>query len=136
MTRPAVLVIDDDESVRSSIAMLLEDWGYRVTTAASADEGIRKARNAPFAVLVVDHAMPGKTGLDALPDLRAAAPDAAILMLTGFGTPDVVQEALRRGAARFLYKPMDLAALYEAVREGAAHGALFDAPPARAEAAP
>jgi FixJ family two-component response regulator len=133
---PAVLVIDDDESVRQSLAMLLEDWGYEVTAAASADEGLRKAREGRFAVVIVDHAMPGRTGLDALPDLRTAAPDAAILMLTGFGTPEIAREALRRGAGKFLYKPMDLNALYEAVREGASQGAALPTPLARAEAAP
>ncbi len=134
--KPSVLVIDDDESVRDSLTTLLEEWGYRVEAAESADKGLARARTGSFVVVIVDHAMPERTGLDALPDLGAAAPGAAILMLTGFGTSEIAREALRRGATKFLCKPIDLVALYETVREGAAQGALPTALPARAEAAP
>lgn len=126
---PEILVIDDDGALRETLRKLLESRGHRVETAADAAEGLRKAREGRFAVVLLDHVMPGRTGLDALPDLREAAPGAAILMLTAFGTLEIAKEAVRRGARNFLTKPIDPPALFAAVAEAASAAGRGDGPP-------
>ncbi len=126
---PEILVIDDDGALRETLRKLLEGRGHKVETAADAAEGIRKAREGRFAAVLLDHVMPGRTGLDALPDLREAAPGAAILMLTAFGTLEIAKEAVRRGARDFLMKPIDPPALFAAVAQALSAEGRGEGPP-------
>src|SRR5712691_6294278 len=104
--KPTVLVIDDEEAIRSSLRMILEYEGYRFVGAGSGREGIRVAEaERPDAVLL-DIKMPRTDGLEVLPHLRQDLPDVPIIVISGHGTIQTAVEAIRAGAADFLEKPL------------------------------
>jgi DNA-binding NtrC family response regulator len=114
--RPKILVIEDDERVRSALADLLDGWGFQVETAIDGAEGWKKIEAASPAVVVSDLQMPGLTGLDLLKRTRDFDPAISFIMLTGHGTiPDAV-EATRLGAFDFLEKGADPARLQVVLR--------------------
>jgi two-component system response regulator AtoC len=117
MTTRRVLIIDDEEGIRSSLALYLEDEGYAVRTAAGADEALRAVSGEAFDVVVCDVRMPGRNGLDLLPDLVAAQPEATILVMSAYGAVDQALEAVRRGAWDYLAKPFEPAELLLAIRK-------------------
>jgi two-component system response regulator HydG len=100
-----ILVIDDDASVRESMARMLRGAGYTVQLATSGEEGIQLARDDSFDVILSDMRMPGLSGLDVLRKLRDARVDACFIVMTGFGTVDTAVEAMKLGAVDYVQKP-------------------------------
>lgn len=106
VTTPHILVVDDDTRLRDLLRKYLRDNGFRVTTAATADEAYRKLGGLEFDLLVVDVMMPGQNGLDFTARLRreSAVP---ILLLTAMGEPESRIEGFERGADDYLAKPFE-----------------------------
>jgi DNA-binding NarL/FixJ family response regulator len=100
-----VLVVDDHPLTRGALSALLEQHGFLVAgEAADGEEAIDRARALQPALVLLDLSMPGVSGLDALPSLRAAAPDAEVVVLTASGTEENLLGAIRAGAAGYLLK--------------------------------
>jgi len=102
-----VLVVDDEPAIGWSLRELLADEGHAVDVAANVAEALAAAaRDRPDAILL-DVRLPGRDGIDAIPDLRelAAAP---IVVMTAFGDLDTAVRAVRAGAFDYLVKPFDL----------------------------
>jgi len=114
-----VLVVDDDSDTRAALRHLLEAAGAEVTAAASADEALEALRRAPPDVLVSDIGMPGKDGYDLIRLIRALAPEQGgrvpAAALTAYAQPDHRRAALQAGYQLYLPKPVEPAALAEAV---------------------
>lgn len=112
MERPAVLVVDDDDSVRQHLAVLLSGLGYEVTLAASGEEALSRL---PFgrrpAVIMLDLVMPGLNGLEVLDRIRSSHPSIPVVILSAVGQIKTVVDAIKRGAADFLGKPFEEAEL-------------------------
>src|SRR4051812_45741424 len=103
-----VLVIDDEASICWAFREFLGDLGHQVATAATAEEGIRLARqDAPDAV-VLDVRLPGLDGLSAIGQLRELVHPAPIIVITAFGNLDTAVRAMEGGAFDYLVKPFDL----------------------------
>jgi two-component system NtrC family response regulator len=101
-----ILIIDDDESIRKVLGFMLEEAGYRVDKAASAEEGLRAiAQHRPDLVLS-DIKMPRKDGIQLLGEIKAADPSLPVIILTAFGSVETAVEAMKRGAADYLTKPI------------------------------
>jgi two-component system response regulator AtoC len=100
-----ILIIDDEQGVRASLSLILQDEGYEVSTAANATEAERLLGAGSFDVVLCDVRMPGRSGLELLPDIARAQPDATLLMISAHGDLDQALEAVRRGAYDFLAKP-------------------------------
>ncbi|BAF90653.1 transcriptional regulatory protein fixJ [Azorhizobium caulinodans ORS 571] len=111
-----VHVIDDDDAVRESLAFLLESSGLAVTQHTSAaaflDAGVPLDRGC----IVTDVRMPGISGLELLKELNARGAHMAVIVMTGHGDVPLAVEAMKLGAADFLEKPFDDAAIIAAVR--------------------
>ena len=105
MSSRHILIIDDEEGIRSSLALILADEGYAVRTAADADEGLEIAGESTFDVVLCDVRMPRTTGLDALPHLLRKQPGAIIVMMSAYGDAEQALEAVRLGAHDYLSKP-------------------------------
>ena len=104
--QPAILTIDDDQSVRESLANFLEDFGFEVLQAGDGEEGLEVfAAHRPDLVLV-DLRMPRMDGLQVLARVRETAPEIPIMVVSGAGDIRDVVEALRRGAWDYLVKPI------------------------------
>jgi two-component system response regulator HydG len=116
---PRILVIDDDQAVRDSMARMLRGAGYSVDTAASGEEGLVAAKGNAFDVILSDMRMPGISGIDVLQRLRDQHVDCAFIVMTGFGTVDSAVEAMKLGAVDFVQKPFFRDELLMRVRSAA-----------------
>lgn len=118
---PLIHLIDDDEAVRSSLALLISTIGLRVQTWADPQAFVAEFDRQSIGVIVLDVRMPGISGLSVLETLTAQGVDQPVVMLTGHGTVDMCRRAFKSGAAEFLEKPVNdellLEALQNAVRQ-------------------
>jgi two-component system response regulator YesN len=110
-----VLVVDDDSTVRDMLACFL-GAAYEIESAATAAAALLKLRHAPVDLLVLDHRLPDRTGLDFLADLRALRPRLPVVMLTGYGSEWICARAFRLGVTDYLQKPVGSAELVETVQ--------------------
>lgn len=92
-----MLLVDDEELVRTSTSYMLADLGYRVVEAASGEEAMRLLEaGQPFDLLVTDHLMPGISGTDLARAVRTARPDTAILIVSGYAELEGLDPDLSR----------------------------------------
>jgi two-component system, NarL family, response regulator NreC len=117
-----VVIVDDHTLVRSGLRLLLEaERGFLVEDeAADAEQAIRLARLHKPDVVLLDVVMPGRSGIDAAPEILAAAPQARILVLSMQDDPSYVRQAFGAGASGYLLKEAADDELVQAVREVAA----------------
>jgi two-component system response regulator AtoC len=116
--RGSILLVDDEERILKTLGRALRDDGHDVVTTSSASEAARLLAERPFDVLVVDHRMPGRTGLDLVGEL-AAVPEAErpqAVMMTAHATVENAIEAMKRGAYDYLQKPFEVDELLVVVR--------------------
>ena len=113
---PLVHLIDDDEAVRSSLALLIATIGLRVQAWSDPQAFIAGFDRESIGAIVLDVRLPGISGLAVLEALVAQGVDQPIIMLTGHGTVEMCRRAFRAGAAEFLEKPVDDEALLEALQ--------------------
>ena len=106
MGKQQLLIIDDDFGPRESLRFLFKDI-YEVYCAESVDQGVELLKKLTPDCIISDIKMPGKTGIKGLEEIRAIDPDVSIIMLTGFGSLETAQEAIRHGANDYLKKPFD-----------------------------
>ena len=113
-----ILLIDDDEAVRAPTARLLELMGHEVLTAEHGEAGLRIWRQQGADLVITDVCMPGMNGLEVIVQLRAFAPDLAVLALSGgleSKRLDLLGTAALAGAIRTLEKPFTIQELRSAV---------------------
>src|SRR6266536_3402847 len=123
-----ILAIDDDTIVQEILTFFLGD-GYQVRRAATGAEALRKLRREPVDLVVLDHRLPDRTGLDILPELRSIRPKLPVIMLTGYGSEWICAAAFKLGVADYLQKPVSAVDLVAAVRRILLRGAEKGAPP-------
>ena len=117
---PRILIVDDDESVRDVISVLLKEEGYQCATAPGADAALDIASQEDTPLVISDMKMPGKDGLWLLEKFRENHPDTSVIMLTGFGDTEAAVDCLRRGAVDYLLKPPKLTDLIRAIERALA----------------
>jgi DNA-binding NtrC family response regulator len=101
-----ILVVDDEEVMRESLAAWLREDGYLVDTASSGSEAIEKARQTDFAIYFVDLKMPGgMDGIEAMMQIRRLHPEASIIIITAYATVDTAITAMKEGAQEYIVKP-------------------------------
>lgn len=103
---PHILVVDDDARIRSLLARFLSESGYRVTTAASADDARVRLSGLTFDLLILDVMMPGENGVDFAASLRKTS-QVPILMLTALGDPQDRIKGLESGVDDYVSKPFE-----------------------------
>jgi DNA-binding NtrC family response regulator len=102
-----ILVIDDEPAVREVLSLRIEDWGYRVHTASDTEELEEVLDGVRPDLIISDVVLPGISGLDLLPRLKADDPARPVLLITAHGSIDAAVEAMKRCAQDFLTKPLD-----------------------------
>jgi len=118
-----VLVVDDELIMRESLAGWLERDGYEVEKAASGEEALEKSKSSKYDILIVDIKMEGMSGLDLLKHVNENDPEAAVIMITAYGSISTAIEAMKNGACDYLLKPFDpneLGIIIEKITEGQA----------------
>ena len=105
--QPRVLVVEDDETVADVIREVLLDQPYQVVFAASAEEALAHFQPEPPDLILTDISLPGKSGLDVMREARAADPEVAVILMTGYASVQTAIDALRQGADDYVTKPFD-----------------------------
>lgn len=113
---PLIHLIDDDEAVRASLALLIGTIGLRVQAWSDPQAFLAGFDRQAIGAIVLDVRMPGISGLTVLDMLVAQGVDQPVIMLTGHGTVEMCRRAFKAGAAEFLEKPVDDEALLEALQ--------------------
>src|ERR1700756_2548413 len=111
-----VLIIDDEAAIRESLETLLELEGYAVEVAGNGEEGLAKIGERPFDLVLLDLALPGRNGIEILPEIRTLDPQISVIMITAYGTVEDAVRAMQSGAVNFLQKPWDNEKLLADVR--------------------
>jgi len=111
-----LLIVDDEESVRSALERFLRGQGYDVLTADSGEAALRAVRSHRLACLLLDIRLPDTSGIDLVPKLLELEPDAAILVLSAVDEAASATLCMQRGAMDYLTKPVDLPQLGRAIR--------------------
>ena len=104
---PRILVIDDEDSIRSSLKSALDKRGHETATATTARQGLEFS-TAGFDVIFLDIMLPDRNGLEILPELLVRAPQSAVVMISGHADIDTAVKAIRMGAYDFIEKPLSL----------------------------
>jgi len=102
-----VLIIDDDESGRQVMELLLRKAGFEVRSAANGAEGRILVQNGRFDLALVDLLLPDCSGIDLLKDIRETAPQAEVVMITGHASPESAVMAMKAGAFDYITKPIN-----------------------------
>jgi CheY-like chemotaxis protein len=123
MAATKVLLVDDDYVVRCTLAAVLEERGFDVTSAATVSEALKLISSNSYDVLLSDLHMPGAgDGLTVVGAMRHANPKAVTMLLSAFPEMDAAAHAILRQADQILVKPMAVTALVEAIMERLAIG--------------
>src|SRR6185436_16853012 len=113
-----ILVVEDEQSMRDLMALMLRKEGYKVEIAESGLKAKERLdRSEAFDLVVSDISMPGMTGLDLLRHFRQVCPDTAVILMTAYGSKETAIEALNDGATYYVEKPFDLDEIKVVVRK-------------------
>jgi len=107
--RTTLLVVDDDEQIRTIWSRALDEMGgFSVEVAGTAAEALQKIQNGEFDLALVDFKLPDMDGLQLITEIVKSKPTILTILLTGYADIDSAVEAMKRGASDYLTKPVDL----------------------------
>jgi DNA-binding response OmpR family regulator len=115
MNPTRILIVDDEATLRTTMADLLAGEGREISTAASGEEALAYLEENTYDLLIVDLIMPGIDGLQVMDVAHKLSPGAQIIMLTAYGTLNSAIQAMRRGATDYLLKPANAPEIEAAV---------------------
>jgi len=107
MNKGQILVVDDEAAQRDILRTILTAEGYGVETARTAAEALEKGGHQQFDLILTDLKMPGADGLTLVRDLSRAEPPALVIIMTGHGSQDTAEQAMKQGAFDYLIKPLE-----------------------------
>jgi len=114
---PRILVVDDEDQVRSVLRVTLERQGYQVTEAADGDAATRAIESEEFDLVVTDLVMPTREGLETIRFVHGRYPDLPIIAISAPANRDYLRAAVNFGAQRTFTKPFSLSDVSQAIRE-------------------
>jgi len=103
--QPRILVVDDEEVTRLSLAEILSLEGYQVASAKSGEEALQKLEEETFDLVLADLVMKEVDGLQVMEAVKKLSPETVVIMLTAYGTLESAIRAMRQGAYDYLIKP-------------------------------
>jgi DNA-binding NtrC family response regulator len=117
MSTGRILVVDDEDIVRTSCNRTLSPEGYEVRLAKNGAEGLKMASEERFDLVLTDLKMPDMDGIEVLRIIKEQWPETAVIIVTGYQTVDTAVKAIKLGAYDYIEKPFTPDALITAVRE-------------------
>lgn len=121
-----ILIVDDEEGIRSSLTGVLEDEGYSVITASDGEVGIEIARRDSPDLVLLDIWMPGIDGVETLQRLKEMEPSPVVVMISGHGTIETAVRCTKLGAYDFIEKPLSLEKVVLTVKNALDRARLLD----------
>ena len=119
-----ILVVDDEQSMRELLAIMLRKEGYEVLTADSRAQAAAAFARGPVDLVVTDVRLPDGDGIEVLRHVKAASPETVVIVMTAFGTTETAVAARKLGAEAYVLKPFDVDELRIAVRDALTHQRL------------
>ncbi len=112
--KPSVLLVDDDSFMRETLKLILQSEGYPIAGEASnGQDAVEFCKHSRPGLVLLDINMPRMDGLEALEEIHKASPETIVLMISAEATMDRFKEAIRRGAAGFIVKPLTPASVLD-----------------------
>jgi DNA-binding response OmpR family regulator len=111
-----ILIVDDEPEVRAMLEEFLARQGHRARSVGDAVAALRVIGQEPPDVVLLDIEMPGLSGVEALPGIRAIAPDTRVIIVSGTANVETSKRSLAQGAFDYIVKPIDLAKLAQSVK--------------------
>ncbi len=124
MPRQTVLLADDEDTLRTNVAQVLEEEGFDVIACPDGAEALRALKAHDIDALITDLRMPGVTGMDLIGHARKLAPEAIIMVITAFGEVETAVQAMQQGASEYICKPLIIDELVFKLKRLLAHGQL------------
>ena len=118
--QPKILVVDDEEATRLSLAEILSLEGYLVVSTQSGEEALQKLAKETFDLVLLDLVMKEMDGLQVMKAVKELSPETVVIMLTAYGTLESAIQAMRRGAYDYLIKPCGAQEIVDSVESGLA----------------
>jgi len=103
-----ILVVDDEQSMRDFLKILLQKEGYQVDTAKNGDSALKILESSTYDLIISDIRMPGISGLEMLGKVKENYPDLPVIMITAFASPDDAVSAMKNGAFDYISKPFNV----------------------------
>src|SRR5262245_56584500 len=124
MASEHILIVDDERAIQRALRGVLEDEGYRVSVAGSAQEAVTQLQEETPDLVFLDIWKPGTDGLEALAEFKRLRPETAVVMISGHGTIETAVKATKLGAYDFIEKPLSLEKILLAATRALDHGRL------------
>ncbi len=115
------MIVDDDLASCRTLQLHFNTQGYEVTTAQNVDDGLKAAKQMQPDLIILDIKMPGRSGLQGLPDFKLTHPETPVIMITAFHDMESTIEAMQHGACEYIHKPIDIDELDKAVSNALQH---------------
>ena len=112
-----ILVIEDDQEMRSLLKDFFEEEGFEIHSVSNGSEAFRILVRELFDLVITDIRMPGLTGLDIIPGIKKLQPNVLIIVITAFGSDELRLRAMARGATAYLEKPLHFHELRTMIHE-------------------
>ena len=103
-----ILIVDDEEAIRRLLHQKLSSKGYQCQKAGNADRALDELKSSPIALVILDIKMPGKSGIELLPEIKANHPDTAVIMATATTDTSTAIQCMKEGAYDYITKPFNL----------------------------
>lgn len=100
-----ILLIDDDEWIRDSLSIFFENEGCHLMAVETAEEGLELLKKQSCEIIITDYRLPGMDGLEFLKQIQGTHPHAMKILVTAYGSNDVISEAMRIGIQDIINKP-------------------------------
>lgn len=115
--KKSILIVDDDESIRKSLSLILGKKGYETETAGTGREALKKAQGRFFNVALLDIKLPDIEGVELLEPLKKMHPAMIVFMITGYPSLETSVRTSLEGALAYITKPLNMDTVLTAVRK-------------------
>jgi DNA-binding NtrC family response regulator len=115
--RARILVVDDDESIRKTLAAILEEQGYIVDTAENGKKAVKKTRTNFYNVALIDIRLPDMEGVKLLTKMKETTPKMVKVVITGYPSMQNAIEAVNKNADAYILKPLDIDKVLDVIKE-------------------
>ncbi|MFZ5797247.1 MAG: sigma-54-dependent transcriptional regulator, partial [Thermodesulfobacteriota bacterium] len=116
----SILIVDDEQSMREFLRILLEKDGHTVQAAASGSAAIDLVEDHDLDLVITDIRMPGISGLELLAEVKKRKPDLPVIMITAYASPDDAVRAMKDGAFDYITKPFKIEEIKRVIRSATA----------------
>ena len=110
-----ILLIDDDEWIRDSLHLFFESEGCQITVLETAEEGMQEIKEHAYDIIIADYRLPGMDGLEFIKRVNESYPEVMKILITAYGSKEVIAKANRIGIQDFIEKPFTTNTIEESI---------------------